>query len=158
MKLEYELIDEGNINLATSIQHTIFSDECAYVNYKYEIDTNYKKNKYFIIRWNAIPTGVIGLYMDDEIDNESIWLGWFGILPEFRNKGIGRKSILDMMEKVKKYNKKYFRLYTNDKDASTARPLFRNVMQLYENYNNPNNYNYDGNCLIYSLCVEKVSL
>lgn len=31
MKLEYELIDEGNINLATSIQHTIFSDECAYV-------------------------------------------------------------------------------------------------------------------------------
>lgn len=158
MKLEYELIDEGNINLATSIQHTIFSDECAYVNYKYEIDTNYKKNKYFIIRWNAIPTGVIGLYMDDEIDNESIWLGWFGILPEFRNKGIGRKSILDMMEKVKKYNKKYFRLYTNDKDASTARPLFRNVMQLYENYNNPNNYNYNGNYLIYSLCDEKVSL
>lgn len=31
-------------------------------------------------------------------------------------------------------------------------------MQLYENYNNQNNYNYDGNCLIYSLCDEKVSL
>jgi len=26
MKLEYELIDENNINLATSIQHTIFPD------------------------------------------------------------------------------------------------------------------------------------
>lgn len=160
MKLEYELIDEDNINLATSIQHTIFPDECAYVHYKYAIDTNYKRNKYFIIKWNAIPVGVIGLYMDAEIDNESIWLGWFGILPEFRSKGIGRKSILDMIEKAKEYNKKYFRLYTNDKGDSTARSLYRSVMQLYENYNNPNDYNYDGNCLIYSysLCDEKVSL
>lgn len=33
-------------------------------------------------------------------------------------------------------------------------------MQLYENYNNANDYNYDGNCLIYSysLCDEKVDL
>lgn len=160
MKLEYELINENNINLATSIQHTIFPDECAYVHYKYAIDTNYKRNKYFIIKWNEIPVGVIGLYINDEIDNESIWLGWFGILPEFRSKGIGRKSILDMIDEAKKYYKKYFRLYTNDKGSSTARPLYRSVMQLYENYNNPNDYNYDGNCLIYSysLCSEKVSL
>lgn len=160
MKLEYELIDENNIILATSIQHTIFPDECAYVHYKYAIDTNYKRNKYFIIRWNAIPVGIIGLYMDDKIDNESIWLGWFGILPEFRSKGIGRRSLLDMIEKAKEYNKKYLRLYTNDKGDSTARPLYRSVMQSYENYNNPNDYNYNGNCLIYSysLCDEKVSL
>lgn len=160
MKLKYELIDENNIKLATSIQHTIFPDECAYIHYKYAIDTNYKRNKYFIIKWNEVPVGVIGLYIDDEIDNESIWLGWFGILPEFRSKGIGRKSILDMIQEAKKYNRKYFRLYTNDKGDSTARPLYRSVMQLYENYNNLNDYNYDGNCLVYSysLCNEKVSL
>lgn len=62
MKLEYELIDEDNINLATSIQYTIFQDECDYVHHKYAIDTNYKRNKYFIIKWNAIPLGVIGIY------------------------------------------------------------------------------------------------
>ena len=65
MKLKYELIDENNINLAISIQHTIFPGECAYVHYKYAIDTNYKKNKYFIIKWNEVPVGVIGLYIDD---------------------------------------------------------------------------------------------
>ncbi len=160
MKLEYELIDESNINLATSIEYTIFPGECAYEHYKYAIDTKYKTDKYFIIKHNEIPVGVIGLYIDDEIDNESIWLGEFGILPEFRSKGIGRKSILDIIQEAKKYNKKYFRVYTNDKGDYTARPLYRSVMQLYENYNNPNDYNYDGNCLIYSysLCAEKVSL
>lgn len=45
MKLKYELIDDNNINLATSIQHTIFPDECAYQHYKYSIDTNYKRTK-----------------------------------------------------------------------------------------------------------------
>ena len=30
MELEYELITDNNINLATSIQHTIFPKECAY--------------------------------------------------------------------------------------------------------------------------------
>ncbi len=34
MKLEYELINNDNIELATSIQHTIFPDECAYLHYK----------------------------------------------------------------------------------------------------------------------------
>lgn len=160
MKLEYELINKDNIDLATSIQHTIFPDECAYIHYKYAIDTNYKSNKYYIIRWNELPVGVIGLYVNNEIDSESIWLGWFGILPEFRSKGLGRRSILDMIEQSKKYNKKYFRLYTNDDGDSTARPLYRSVMQVYEHYNNINDYNYNGNCLIYSfsLCNQKPTL
>lgn len=148
MELEYEIIDESNINLATSIQHTIFPDECAYIHYKYAIDTNYATNIYYIIKWNKIPVGVIGLYSEN--DEESIWLGWFGVLPEFRSKGIGRKSILDMIEKAKKSDKKYFRLYTNDDGNSPARPLYRSVMQICEKYNNENDYNYNGNCLIYS--------
>lgn len=158
MKLKYELIDANNINLATSIQHTIFPDECAYVHYKYSIDTNYKRNMYYIIRWNEIPVGIIGLYTNEEIDEESIWLGWFGILPELRSRGFGRQSILDIIEKAKTFNKKYFRLYTDDDGDSAARPLYRSVMQICEQYKNVNDYNYEGNCYIYSysLCSEKV--
>lgn len=157
MKLEYELIDNNNINLATSIQYTIFPDECAYLHYKYSIDTGYKTNRYYIIKHNNIPVGTIGLYfINDKIDNESIWLGWFGVLPEFRGKGYGRQSLMDMIEKSKQFGKKYLRLYTNDDGTSTARPLYRSVMQIYEKYNNKDDYNYNGNCLIYtySLCNE----
>ena len=158
MKLEYELVNKKNINLATSIQHTIFPNECAYLHYKDSIDTNNKSNWYYIIKWKDIPIGVIGLYTDDSIDRESIWVGWFGILPEFRSKGFGRKSLLDIIEKAKKYNKRYLRLYTDDDKDSTARNLYRSVMQMYEYYNNVDDYTYDGNCLIYScsLCDEKV--
>ena len=56
MKLEYELIDSSNINLATSIQHTIFPKECAFVHYKYSVDTDYKENIFYIIKYNNIPS------------------------------------------------------------------------------------------------------
>jgi len=72
--------------------------------------------------------------MHDELDKNSIWLGWFGVLPEFRSKGIGRKSLLDMIEKSKEYGKKFFRLYTNDNGDSKARPLYRSVMHMFEKY------------------------
>ena len=158
MKLTYELINNENIYLATAIQHTIFPEECAYIHYKYAIDTNYENNKYYMIKYNQIPVGVIGLYINNQTDTESIWLGWFGILPEFRSKGIGKKSLLDIIEEAKKYSKKYFRLYTNDDGTSTARPLYQKVMQISEKYRNEEDDNYNGNCLVYSysLCDEKV--
>lgn len=156
MKLEYELIDNNNINLATSIQYTIFADACAYLHYKYSIDENYKEEKYYIAKYNNIPVAITGLYAQDNIDNETIWLGWFGVLPEFRSKGIGKQVLLDTIEQAKQTGKKYLRLYTNDDGMSSARPLYRSVMQLYEKYNNRDDYNYNGNCLIYtySLCNE----
>ena len=48
MKLEYELITEENINLATSIQHTIFEEECAYIHYKFAIE-HIIRRIYFIL-------------------------------------------------------------------------------------------------------------
>lgn len=157
MKLEYELIDNNNINLATSIQYTIFPNACAYEHYKYSIENKYKTEMYYIAKYNSIPVGITGLYAHGETDNESVWLGWFGVLPEFRSRGIGKQILIDTIEKAKQYGKKYFRLYTNDNGTSTARPLYRSVMQIYEKYNNKDDYNYNGNCLIYtySLCDDE---
>ncbi len=108
MKLEYELIDNNNINLATSIQYTIFPDACAYLHYKYSIDTNYKNEKYYIAKYNNIPVAITGLYAHNEIDDESIWLGWFGVLPEFRSKGIRKTGTIRYIRKSKKIQQKIF--------------------------------------------------
>ena len=105
---------------------------------------------FYIIKSNGLPVGVIGLYMHDELGKDSIWLGWFGVLSQFRGKGIGKRSLLDMIEKAKKFGKNFFRLYTNDIGDSKARPLYRSVMDISEKYNNSNDYNYNGNCLVYS--------
>lgn len=157
MNLKYEVINDNNILLATSIQFTIFPLGCAYEHYRYSIRTEYKDSIYYIVKWNEIPVGITGLYLNNVASNDSIWLGWYGILPEFRSKGIGRQALIDTIEKAKKYNRKYLRLYTID-DGTTnkefgnniARPLYRSIMHMYEKYKNDKDYNYDNNCLIYS--------
>lgn len=159
-ELTYEKINNDNIKLATSIQYSIFPLGCAYEHYRYSIDSKYKDSIYYIIKWKNMPVGITGLYLNNIASRDSIWLGWYGILPEFRSKGIGRQSLLDTIEMAKKYDRKYFRLYTIDDGTSNmnfgnnrARNLYRSIMHSWENYYNINDCNYDGDCLIYSYCL-----
>lgn len=154
MNLSYDLIDERTIKLASSIQATIFPGELAIEHYKNSIKTNYKNSSYYIIKYNNIPVGVTGIYnmskYNKNIDDNSMWLGWFGILPEFRRKGIGRQALLDTVEKAKMYNKEYFRIYTVSTDNKLAQPLYKSIMHAREPYKNKEDYNYNNNCYIYS--------
>jgi len=46
----------------------------------------------WLIRQDNNTIGICGLYsLDDKID--TLWLGWFGIIPEFRNGGLGVECI-----------------------------------------------------------------
>lgn len=49
-----------------------------------------------------------------------------------------------------KYPIQYFRLYTDIKENKEALPLYDKYMDIKEIYNNPDDVNYDGNCIIYS--------
>ena len=79
---------------------------------------------------------ILNLYDENVIDKDDVWLGWYGILPEFRSRGIGKQSLLDTIELAKRFNRKYFRLYTNNDINSTAYPLYEKVMSLREVYQN----------------------
>lgn len=105
---------------------------------------------------DGIPVGITGMYLlnmyDENVeDNDDVWLGWYGVLPEFRSRGIGKQSLLDIMDMAKRFGRKYFRLYTNNDINSTAYPLYEKVMQTREVYEN---LDYDRDCskkyLIYS--------
>lgn len=155
MNLSYELIDENNIKLASSIQGTIFPGESASQHYKHSIISNHKNSSYYIISWNNIPVGITGIYIMNKYDKQaindnSVWLGWFGVLPEFRSKGIGRQALLDTIEKSKIYKRKYFRIYTVSTDNALAQPLYKSIMHAREPYKNKEDYNYNNNCYIYS--------
>lgn len=141
IKLEYELITLDNLNLAISIQGVVFPGESATEHYKVSIRTNYKNSSYYIIKMNGIPVGITGIYIlnlydENVIDKDDVWLGWYGILPEFRSRGIEKQSLLDTIEIAKRFNRKYFRLYTNNDINSTAYPLYEKVMSLREVYRN----------------------
>ena len=98
----------------------------------------------------GIETYIMNMYDENINNDDSVWLGWYGILPEFRSKGIGRQTLLDTIEKSKEYKRKYFRIYNDNTENAPARPLYQNVMQTYELYQNEKDYTYEGRCVIYS--------
>lgn len=62
-----------------------------------------ERNNYwlwFLVYVNDKPVGCCGLYSLNRSVDE-LWLAWFGLIPEYRNHGIGSKC-LDYLEKISK--------------------------------------------------------
>lgn len=162
--LNYIKITKDNIDYATRIQMKIFPDECAYYNYLDIINKNLEWQNYYLVYDGDEVVGVTGLYCFEDInETNSIWLGWFGVLKEYRRHGYGKRILLDTIDKAKEFSKKYpikyFRLYTSTRDNKVAQILYSEIMDIKEEYNNPSDFNYDNTCVIYSksLTDEKAS-
>ena len=157
--LKYVEIINDNIEFATKVQMRIFPNESAYEHFKFTIERNLEYEKYFLVYDGDIVIGVTGLYSNEDIfETNSLWLGWFGVLEEYRSKGYGKQILIDTIEMAKKLAKKYpikyFRLYTSERDDKIAQPLYEKVMDIKEYYNNPDDINYDGTCLIYTKSLD----
>lgn len=155
MKLKYIQITKENINSATKIQQEIFPGESAYEHYLYTINKNEEYEKYYLVYDQEKVVGVTGIYSNEPLEEtHSLWLGWYGVLLAERNKGYGSRILKDTIEMAKKLSQKYpiqyFRLYTDIKENKEALPLYDKYMDIKEMYNNPDDVNYDGNCIIYS--------
>ena len=82
------------------------------------IETTQKDNKFWevwIIKHKNKTIGICGLYSLYEHSTEELWLGWFGILEEYRDKGLGKLALDDMIKKAKNLKCKTLCTYV-DKD------------------------------------------
>jgi len=152
--MRYELIDKNNLILATRVQLEIFPKESAYYCYKKSIEDNHKHLKYYLVYKENVIVGITGLYISNDC-NDSVWLGWYGVLENYRLHGFGKQILLDTIGLAKEWSKqdnniKFLRLYTSERDNSVAQILYKKQMDIVERYNNPNDVNYDNTCLIYS--------
>jgi len=85
---------------------------------------NNKKIKYYVAVGNKKIIGTTGFYVV-EGDNDSYWLGWWCVDPKYRGKGIGKRLLRFIINKAKKSNKKFLRLYTsNDKNEMLANKIY----------------------------------
>lgn len=163
MKLEYRKVNKENLRTAAKIQYEIFPEASAYTEYlKYIKKTNIGLPIYYLIYLNNEPIGTAGLYEKEEYP-DTIWISWFGLLKDYRNRGLGKKILFDMIEKAKNYNKKWLRLFTYEIWNSEAQPLYNKYMQISEYYKNKEDNQQDieeGKCKIYgySLCDEEITL
>lgn len=124
---DFKPIFEGLVpDFGYSYYHTILV-WCGIIN---EISGHSKKgNKYWEV-WlvkNDEDTviGICGLFALLPNFTKELWLGWFGILPEHRNKGLG-KDVLDWMkEKAKNAGAEKIFSYV-DKSGTPLPFYFRN--------------------------------
>ena len=132
--IKFVKITHENLELACKIQNEIFPEEDARENFVEQINNDpYRKEMdYKIVYINDEPIGVTGIYSYKEYP-EDAWLGWFGILKKYRNKGYGELTLKKTMELASDKGYKNFRLYT-DEYAKKAHKLYEKLGFISEPY------------------------
>ena len=92
--------------------------------------------EYFLVEINNEPCGITGWY---DFDNKNVdaFMGWFGVLPEYRNRGIGKKILDFTINRVAERNFNYFRVYTDEKVNYESVCLYERAGLFKERYTYP---------------------
>lgn len=144
MSLSFSLLCSGNLEKSLNALGLIFPDdfEVAKRHYKEFVDKNnpvwndHRFWEYYIAKdENNDVVAITGLYnrLKDNTENE-VWLGWYGVVPKFRNVGFG-KSVLDWtINKARELGYKKFRLWTTtDQGEINAQKLYEKLgLKIYK--------------------------
>lgn len=141
--LEYELINSNNVELAIKIQEKIFPNENGAINLICSFDQELKKKFYgdqwrektyfYICKVDGIPVGITGIYVYHEYPEDG-WCGWYGVLPESKGEGYGKRILTWTINKAKDMGLKNFRLYTDLISNRMAVDLYRKIGMIEEPY------------------------
>ena len=140
-----------NLYLATEIELKCFDNvpqDCAYANYLLNIN-GYETGTYFLVYDKKEIIGVSAYYeeKDEAYEKDTAWVGWYGVLPEKRNQGYGRKILMETFEIMEKLGYKFCRLYTSSSDNNfIAKHLYDTIFDFKQPYNKEKNFNF----IIYS--------
>ncbi len=151
--IEKKLITKDNLDFALKIQKTIFPDFDASSNYLSSINDN-KTLKYYLLYHNNICIGISGFYKSDE-DNNSGWLGWFGILPEYRRKHFGTSALQLYFDECLENGCSHARLYTDLYDNYATIQFYLKNGMIAEIYDNPDDNTHGIGVLVFSKLLDK---
>ena len=160
--MEFVKINKDNLELACEIQNSIFPKENARVDYLEQIDNSdyWKELEFSIVYIDEKPIGITGLYSYNQYP-EIAWLGWFGVLEEYRCKGYGREIVNKMILLAKEKGYKEFRMYV-DEYATSAHRLYSSIASIKEIYDREDDKDeyLNEEIFIYSLSLtdEEISL
>ena len=118
---DYKLILEGLVEDWGYIYWSAILRWCNIIDDK-------KDGKYWevwVIEYENRIIGICGLWSQKENSIEELWLGWFGLIPEMRNKKIGNEIIKFMENEAKRLGTRKILSYV-DKDGKPLNFYFRN--------------------------------
>lgn len=167
IKLKFEEINKKNVKMAGLINYILFNESknCGYSDYLDEIKNKkrFKKKSLpltYLVYYKDIPVGIIGLFEVEGYPND-IWLNWFGVLEEYRCKGIGKSMLFRLLRIAQAYNRDNFRLNTYATFNKEAQYVYRSIMDICEPYMNEQEDKFhikEGHCLIYSSSLTPKSI
>ena len=112
---------QQDIEIVKSFFYKIFLDESGYnlSHFKQSVTGkhNFKRLEYYFGYENNAIIGICGVYADQP---DECWLGWFGVLPQYRRKGYATAILSLLIKIMKNYGYKVCRIYTDivtNKDA-----------------------------------------
>lgn len=127
-----ELINKDNIEYATRIENIIFPEYNARNNYLGSLEKD-SKTKYYLAYDNNECVGITGIYYyKDDFDNA--WVGFFGLLEEYRYKGYGKELLKLTEDLMKDMGFKYSRLFTDRLNNDVAINFYKRNGYVFEKY------------------------
>ena len=131
--LIYVQVGKDNLWLATRVQETLFFKD-RYVGMKNLTDSAF--GSFYANYWLTMTDGgniggmegvrytlgISGIYMV-ECDNQSAWLGWFGVMKPYRRKGYATEMLKHFEDVARRRGYKYARLYT-EHDNTGAKAFY----------------------------------
>ena len=106
-----ELTRKEQLPAVRELFHAIFPKE-AQDNECFAQSLTTRDLTYWMYFMGKVPVGMSGLYVEDA-DPSSAWLGWFGVVPEYRRMGIGDTIIKWHEHLIDRSIFTHSRLYTN---------------------------------------------
>ncbi len=75
----------------------------------------------YIAKVEDEPMGVIGLYRQVHTPVGVVWIGWFGVRPSFRGRGLGTQMLRDLVKIAKEYKFKELWVFTDRENRGALR-------------------------------------
>lgn len=139
-----ELVTKENIEIMRELFFINFPEEGLFHYpdgrdcFERSLDPN-EKLEYYIVYLEEYKSkdiiGHFGIY-EEPSDPKSSWLGWFGVMPEFRRERYGTRIIKMYEELAKKRGYTHARLYT-DKKNITGQSFYKFNGYTLEDFNGP---------------------
>ena len=109
-----KITTQQDIEIVKSFFYKIFLDESGYnlSHFKQSVSGkhSYSRLEFYIAYENNVAVGLSGVYANRM---DECWLGWFGIRPEYRQKGFATKLLNLQLQMMKDDGYKICRVYTN---------------------------------------------
>ena len=122
--MQFVEVTEKNADLSIKLQAILFPKEKSPKQVIKGIKTGNPKN--FIAYVDDKPVGIVGYYYDENIPNH-IFINWFGVLPEYRQRGYGSLIINWLINLCKNLKGDYLTTYTDKVENSASVGLYKKL-------------------------------